>query len=196
MLDGCEGIGPAAVVVGGRAGELCRAAGVGEVNQLTPKQARFVAEYLIDLNATQAAIRAGYSPRTAKSVGSENLTKPDVAAAIATKQGQQLARAELTADMVKDRLRLLAFQDVRALFDEAGNLRPIATLGDDAAAIVAGFEVIKKNAAAGDGVIDTVHKVKVIDAVKPLEMLAKHFGLLIERVEHSGGIAITHEVPE
>lgn len=119
-----------------------------------------------------------------------------MASAIAEKQAKQLERAELTADMVKDRLRLLAFQDVRALFDEAGNLKPISTLSDDAAAMVAGFEVIKKNAAAGDGVIDTVHKVKVVDAVKPLEMLAKHFGLLIERVEHSGGIAITHEVPE
>ena len=45
---------------------------------LTPKQQRFVEEYLIDLNATQAAIRAGYSEKTAKSVGHENLTKPDL----------------------------------------------------------------------------------------------------------------------
>ena len=49
---------------------------------MTKKQKRFVEEYLIDLNATQAAIRAGYSPDTAKSIGSENLTKPDIRAAV------------------------------------------------------------------------------------------------------------------
>ena len=54
---------------------------------MTKKQKRFVEEYLIDLNATQAAIRAGYSPDTAKSIGSENLTKPDLQARIAKASG-------------------------------------------------------------------------------------------------------------
>src|SRR5262249_18272276 len=62
--------------------------------QLAPKQRRLVAEYLIDLNATQAAIRAGYSTKTARSVESENLTKPDIQAAIAAGQGRQLAEVE------------------------------------------------------------------------------------------------------
>ena len=62
--------------------------------------------------------------------------------------------------------------------------------------MVAGLEVIKKNAAAGDGVVDTVHKVKVVDPVKALEMLAKHFGLLTEKLEHSGSITIIHELPD
>lgn len=163
---------------------------------LTAKQQRFVAEYLVDLNATEAAKRCGYSAKTAKQQGSRLLTNADIAAAVAAGTARQLEKTELTAEMVKERLRLLAFQDIRKLFDEAGNLRPIHQLGDDAAAMVAGLEVIKKNAAAGDGVIDTVHKVKVVDAVKPLEMLAKHFGLLVEKVEHSGGIVISHEVPE
>ena len=56
---------------------------------LTPKQAAFVAEYLVDLNATQAAIRAGYSAKTAGSVGAENLSKPEIAAAIAEAQSDQ-----------------------------------------------------------------------------------------------------------
>jgi phage terminase small subunit len=67
---------------------------------LTPKQARFVAEYVKDLNATQAAIRAGYSKRTAKAIGCENLTKPDIAAAVAEKQGAIGERLELTAEKV------------------------------------------------------------------------------------------------
>lgn len=155
---------------------------------MTPKQTRFVAEYLIDLNATQAAIRCGYSPKTAKQQGSRLLTNADVAAAVTVKADKQLDKLELTAQRVKDRIGLIAFQDIRQLFDEQGNLRPIHTLSDASAAFVAGLEVIKKNAAAGDGIIDTVHKVKVVDPIKALEMLAKHFGLLTEKIEHSGEV--------
>lgn len=72
--------------------------------ELTEKQKRFVAEYLIDLNATQAAIRAGYSPKTAKSVGSENLTKPDIAAEIAKFQQKVAKKAEITVQSLADEL--------------------------------------------------------------------------------------------
>ena len=158
--------------------------------KLTPKQAKFVAEFLVDLNATQAAIRAGYSASRAEVTGCELLKSSNVSEAVRLAQAKQLQRIELTAEMVKERLRLLAFQDVRKLYDERGNLLPIHSLSDEAAVMVGGLEVIKKNAEAGDGIIDTVHKVKVIDPVKPLEMLAKHFGLLVDKVEHSGGIDI------
>lgn len=69
-------------------------------DRLTPKQQRFVEEYLIDLNATQAAIRAGYSKHTARSVGSENLTKPDIAAAIAEGQQEVAERVDVSQDYV------------------------------------------------------------------------------------------------
>ena len=65
-----------------------------------PKQQRFVEEYLIDLNATQAAIRAGYSEKTAKSIGQENLTKPDIAKAIQEAQESLSNKTQLTVDMV------------------------------------------------------------------------------------------------
>jgi phage terminase small subunit len=67
---------------------------------LTPKQARFVEEYLIDLNATQAAIRAGYSAKTARQVGQENLSKPVISAALSERQKARSERVELTGDMV------------------------------------------------------------------------------------------------
>ncbi len=67
---------------------------------LNPKQQRFVAEYLVDLNATQAAIRAGYSKRTAQRIGSENLSKPLVAAAVAAGQVERAERTEITQDYV------------------------------------------------------------------------------------------------
>ena len=78
---------------------------------LTPKQQRFVEEYLIDLNATQAAIRAGYSEKTAQEIGSENLSKPMVAKAIAEAQEKLSNKAQVTVEMV-----------VQGLLDEAKDL--------------------------------------------------------------------------
>ena len=72
---------------------------------LTTKQERFVTEYLVDLNATQAAIRAGYSEKTARQTGSENLSKPDIADAIADAHNKIAEKAEWSA---VDRLRMLA----------------------------------------------------------------------------------------
>ena len=67
---------------------------------LTPKQQRFVEEYLIDLNATQAAIRAGYSEKTAAAIGAENLIKPNIAKAIQEAQESLSNKTQLTVDMV------------------------------------------------------------------------------------------------
>lgn len=78
------------------------------MSNLTPKQERFVAEYLIDLNATQAAIRAGYSEKTAGQVGFENLRKPEIADAIAAKAGKTAEKLDLSAERV-----------LRGLFEEA-----------------------------------------------------------------------------
>lgn len=72
--------------------------------KLTPKQARFVDEYLIDLNATQAAIRAGYSKKTAGSIGDENLKKPAIAAEVVKRQRKAQERAETTLDDILNEL--------------------------------------------------------------------------------------------
>lgn len=157
---------------------------------LNPKQARFVAEYCRDLNATQAAIRAGYSKKTASSQGERLLRNAEIASAVAEKTHQHLEKADLTAARVLEELRRLSFADIRSMFDERGNLRPLHELTAEQAACIAGFEVIKKNAEAGDGKVDVVHKVRVIDKTRSLEMLAKHFALLTERVEHSGGFTM------
>ena len=67
---------------------------------MTPKQARFVLEYLKDLNATQAAIRSGYSPKTAEQQGYQLLQKTSVSATIAAKQAVHAAKAGLTVDRI------------------------------------------------------------------------------------------------
>jgi phage terminase small subunit len=157
---------------------------------MTPKQERFVAEYLVDLNATQAAIRAGYSPKVANREGTRLLSNAVIAAAVAEKTQAQLAKVDITAERVKARLATLAFVDPRKFFNADGTIKPITDLDEDTAASIAQFEVIKKNAEAGDGHMDTVHKVRLVDSTKPLNTLAEHFGLMVQKVEHSGALEI------
>ena len=90
---------------------------------LTSRQARFVAEYLIDSNATQAAIRAGYSARSAAEQGYDNLRKPQIAAAIAAGKARQLADAGLTAARVLEALGRVAFSDISMFWRPDGMVR-------------------------------------------------------------------------
>lgn len=144
---------------------------------MTPKHRRFIAEYLTDLNATQAAIRSGYSRKTAGSQAFDLLKKPEIAAEVARLQAQHLDDAGLTATRVREEIARLAFSDIRRLFDARGNLRPIHELTEAEAAVLAGVEVLKKNVTSGDGLVDTLYKVKIWDKPKALEMAAKHLGM-------------------
>lgn len=153
---------------------------------LTPLGKRFVAEYLLDLNATRAYMRAHphcTNENTAAVNGWKLLRNAKVKALIATGTAKQLAEQGLSAARVLEELRRLAFSDLRPLFDRHGCLKPIGTLTDAQAAAVAGMEVIIKNAQAGDGHTDTIHKIKLWDKTRALEMLAKHFKLLTEVIQ-------------
>ncbi len=157
---------------------------------MTPKQARFVAEYLIDGIGKQAAIRAGYKVSNAESTASTLLADPKVSQAVKAGQAALLEKTGITAERVLREMGRLAFSDVSRLFNPDGSLKPMNELTADDSACIAGLEVIIKNAEAGDGHTDKVHKIKVWDKSKNLEMLGKHFGLFVEKVEHSGGIEI------
>lgn len=91
--------------------------GPTSVVALTPKQQRFVDEYLVDLNATKAAERAGYSTESARQTASENLSKPYIQAAIAEARQQQQERTHITADRVVRELALIATADARELVE-------------------------------------------------------------------------------
>lgn len=84
---------------------------------MTKKQKRFVEEYLIDLNATQAAIRAGYSPATAKEIGCENLTKPNISEAIAKAMAERSRRTGVNQDRVLQELAKIAFAKITDAVD-------------------------------------------------------------------------------
>ncbi len=149
---------------------------------LTPKQTRFVAEYVIDLNATQAAIRCGYSAKTAQPAASRLLSNVMVQDAVRAATARQLERLDLSAALTLAAIRRQVVGDIRNLFDADGNLIPINQLRADDAALIAGFEVVMRNAGAGDGHTETVVKVRLTDRAKYVQMAAQHFALLTEVV--------------
>ncbi|HEY8383447.1 MAG TPA: terminase small subunit [Microvirga sp.] len=137
---------------------------------LTPKQQRFVDEYLVDLNGTQAALRAGYSTRTAASIAHENLTKPEVQTAIVEAQTARAQRVQVTADRVIEEIARIAFADIRNVldWDEAGvRLKPSILLGEGAAACIAAISQ------TADGRL----QVRLHDKLSALEKLIRYLAL-------------------
>jgi phage terminase small subunit len=148
--------------------------------KLTTKQRRFVSEYLKDPNATRAAIKAGYSPRTARQMGAENLTKPAIKAPVQA----QIAKFDIESEDILRGISRLAHSDLRKLYDEHGSLLPIHQLPDDVAAAIAGIEVVTRTIPGSDPVeVEHVVKIKLWDKTRALEMAGKYKKLFTERVE-------------
>lgn len=150
---------------------------------LNARQVRFVEEYLVDFNATQAAIRAGYSKRTASEQGYDLLRKPQIAEAIQAKQRELSAKTGITVERVVQELARLAFSDIRKLYREDGSLKNPTELDDEAAAALAGVDVVELAGAMKVGGEDGgqhaamyVKKVKLWDKKGALETLLKHLG--------------------
>ncbi|RGI65346.1 terminase small subunit [Ruminococcus sp. TM10-9AT] len=149
---------------------------------LTKKQKIFVDEYLIDLNATQAAIRAGYSPDTAGSIGSENLKKPEIRARIEKAMAERSKRTGINQDRIIMELAKIALLNPKGLvnFDEA-TIKEDAT--DEDVAAVASVKVKRFPTKDGEGV---EREVKMYDKTKALELLGRHLGMFKDKVEVSG----------
>lgn len=152
------------------------------VKKLTAKQAAFVDEYLIDLNATQAAIRAGYSKKTAGAIGEENLKKPEIANALQAAMAERSKRTKIDADWLLSRLADEVEADVADLYDDTGNILPVPQWPKIwRQGLVAGIDVVAEEN------VGVVTKIKLSDRVRRLEMIGKHVGVLAfkERVEVS-----------
>lgn len=164
---------------------------------LTPKQQRFVDEYLTDLNATQAAIRAGYSKKTAKVIACENLTKPYIAEAIQKAQLNRQTRTHITQDRVLLELSRIAFFDPRKLLDASGSPLPLTELDDDTAAAVAGLDLMEEYEGSGkDRVfIGYVKKFKIADKNTALTNAMRHLGMLTDKTEITGKDGASLVVP-
>lgn len=105
-------------------------------------------------------------------------------------RAQRLKEINLSAQAVVDELAIIAFGNLQDCFDPHGNLRPIQELTREQAAAIASLEVIKKNAEAGDGQTDVVHKIRVWDRVKALELLGKYHQIFAERLDLNGTIVL------
>ena len=159
------------------------------VKKLTAKQEIFVREYLIDLNATQAAIRAGYSAKTAQWIGPQQLTKSHVATAIQAQMDKRAAKIEISAEKVLQEIAKMAFANVQDLYDEHGILKPISELPRDVAASIQSVKVNLTEACA-------IQEVKLWDKKGSLELLGKHLVLFSDKTEvkHSGTVAVAPEL--
>ena len=150
---------------------------------MTKKQKRFCEEYLIDLNATQAAIRAGYSPDTAKAIGCENLTKPDICAHIDRAMAERSRRTGVNADRVVQELAKIAFVNATDVIDPKTATVKEDALPEDTAAI----QSVKVKTFGEDGL---EREIKMADKLKALEMLGRHLGMFKNKLELSGGLDI------
>lgn len=148
---------------------------------MTQKQKRFIEEYLIDLNATQAAIRAGYSPDTAKAIGSENLTKPDIRAQMDRAMAERSKRTGVNAERVVQELAKIAFVNAAEVIDPKTATVKEDALPEDTAAI----QSVKVKTFGEDGL---EREIKMADKLKALELLGKHLGMFKDRIELSGGL--------
>lgn len=145
---------------------------------MTKKQKRFIEEYLIDLNATQAAIRAGYSPDTAKSIGSENLTKPDIQACIAKAMAERSKRTGVNADRVVMELAKIGFAKITDVVDpNTAKIKEGASEED-----LACIQSVKFK--PNEWGIE--REIKMYDKRAALVDLGKHLGMFKDKLEVSG----------
>lgn len=156
-------------------------------SRLTPKQAIFIAEYLIDGNATRAAIAAGYSEAGAHVAGARLLKRSKVAAAIAAHHAQRQEKLKITAERVLEEIAKLAFFDPGDLFDQHGHLRPITQLDDITRAAIAALDVETKKLGETATVMT---RIKLADKGQNLERLGRYLKLFTDRLEHDGRVTL------
>ncbi|MFI3236800.1 MAG: terminase small subunit [Lachnospiraceae bacterium] len=146
--------------------------------KLTSKQQTFVDEYLIDLNATQAAIRAGYSVKSAKEIGCENLIKPNIQAAISVAMAERSKRTGFNQDRIVLELAKIGFVNMTNIVDSQGRIKDSAT-DDDLCCI----ESMKYKSSDTDTGSSVEREVKISPKLKALELLGKHLGMWNDKVD-------------
>lgn len=159
---------------------------------LTPKEAQFVEEYLVDLNAAGAARRCGYSEHTAKQIAHELMTRPHIEAAIAERAHQRAEKTGLTAEKVLSEIMRVALVDIGQAYDADGKLLAIKDMPEDVRRAIASIESEELWEERFEGnrkkrtQIGVTHKVRFWDKLKANELLGKNLKLFLDRIELSG----------
>lgn len=159
--------------------------------RLTDQQQRFVEQYLLDLNAKQAAIRSGYSEKTAEQQGSRLLSNVKVKIAIAAGQAERTERTKVDADWVLARLSQETTADLADLYDDTGRVKPIREWPLIwRQGLVAGIESFPEKIGEdenGKPIYGTAYRIKLASRDKRLEMLGKHVyvSAFREQIDHT-----------
>lgn len=153
---------------------------------LTKKQKLFVEEYLIDLNATQAAIRAGYSEKTAKNIGCENLAKPNIQREIQKRMKARGQRTEITQDRVLQELAKIGFADVTDFVTIENRMVQVKSTAEMPADKMGAIAGIKEGA---NGI-----EIKLNDKGKALELIGRHLGMWKDKTEITGDLGLNIKV--
>ena len=143
-------------------------------NKLTPKQERFCEEYLIDLNATQAAIRAGYSEKTANRIASQNLSKLDISKYITELKKEREEKIGITAERVLAEIEKMAFVKESDFYHDDGTPKQLSELTEDQKSALKFYNT--KSIKVGEDEYIDVPVFAVHDKQKSLDMLMKHLG--------------------
>ena len=162
---------------------------------LTDKQEMFCREYLIDLNATQAAVRAGYSEKTANAQASRLLVNVNIQNRIQELKSNRNERVEVDADYVLKRLVEIDQMDVLDILTDTGDLKPIKEWPKSWRTTLSGFDVM----AISSGEDETealLKKIKWPDKVKNLELLGKHIDVQAFREQVKGEHSVTQSLSE
>lgn len=151
---------------------------------LTAKQKRFVEEYLIDLNATQAAIRAGYSVDSATEIGAENLRKPHIREQVEKAMAARSARTGINQDRVVRELARIGLVNVANLVD-MNTAQVFDNASEDDLAVIQGVKVKESWSDKGGS---TEREIKVADKVRALELLGKHLGMFTDKLDVNANV--------
>lgn len=166
---------------------------------LNPKQRLFVAEYLKDKNGKQAAIRAGYSPKTAEVQASRLLSVVKVKAAVEESLGKVHKKLDISAERIREELSRIAFSDmadyVKVGTEGEVTIKPFEEMPEGASRTISGIKEVRRimNSSEGDGkdiILEARLEYKHHDKLKALELLGKDQGMFKEKVEHTGAIEI------
>ena len=164
---------------------------------LNKKWQIFVAEYLVDRNATRAAVACGYKEKTAGQAGSRLLKNVKVQEELARRTAQVLGRLDVTAEKVLGGIAQIAFFDVRKFFNPDGSLKPITELDETTAFALKGLDVEKLFLHFGKGQAEekgTITKVRFADRLAALELLGRNLKLFTDKLEISGADEIMNRL--
>lgn len=146
--------------------------------KLTDKQKKFVEEYLIDLNATQSAIRAGYSPKTANEQGARLLANVSIQEAISKAMAERSRRIGINQDRIVQELARIAFVKITDVVDPDGEINTNAS--DDDLACIESYKVEDSDSVNGSS---SKREVKLASKIKALELLGKHVGMWNDKIQ-------------